>query len=71
MATQQRMQDAILLAIVDTAQKWTERGDCALANAIREEGCRIAKRWRISSVPGLPGTYPDGARKIHVMRREG
>lgn len=69
MSAKEKMQDALLLAIVGAAYKHRERGETDVAVALETEGARIAKRWGISEVPGLPGTYRERARPHHVMTR--
>jgi hypothetical protein len=58
METKQQAQDKIILAIVNEAFVAEDHGNLALAIAIRTEGVRLAKRYGISDVHGLPGTWP-------------
>lgn len=50
-------QDKIIAAICNEALKADEDDNAELAEAIRKEGCRIARKWDIREVHGLPGTF--------------
>jgi hypothetical protein len=63
----QAAQDAIIAACVMIAFKADDDGDAELAIDIRKEASRLAKRYGISEVPGLPDTYPPStARKLRA-----
>lgn len=51
-------QDKIVAAICNAAFMAEDDGNADLAEAIRKEGCLIAKRWNITNVHGLPETWP-------------
>lgn len=52
-------QDKIIAAMVNAA--FAESGE--LADEIRREATKMAKRWGLREVPGLPHTFPRG--KVH------
>lgn len=49
-------QDSIIAAIIATALAADEAGNQPLAAAIRREGAKIAHRYGITDIPGLPAT---------------
>ena len=55
-------QDKIIAALVSAAfvveDGATSDDDIAVAHEIRLEATKMAKRWGISEVPGLSGTWP-------------
>lgn len=50
-------QDAIITAAVNRALHYDEGGFSDLAKAVRKEATRLAKRYGLSEVPGLPDTW--------------
>lgn len=52
-----KAQDKIVLAAVNEALRASEDGDENLAEAIRQEATRLAKRYGLTRVYGLPGTF--------------
>lgn len=52
----EQAQDTIIAVLVNAALAAEEKGFTDLAKAIRKEAARIAKRYGLSDVPGLPET---------------
>lgn len=50
--------DAMISAIVAEALRQEQNGLTELADVIRYEGAELAKKFGLSHVPGLPGTFP-------------
>lgn len=55
-------QDKILAALVNAAFAEGDNGIPEVAHVIRMEATKLAKRWKISEVSGLPGTWPRGKK---------
>lgn len=59
-------QDKIISALVNAAfaveDAATTNNDVVIANEIRMEANKLAKRWGISNISGLPGTWKHGKR---------
>lgn len=53
----QYAQDAIIQAAVSAALVADERGFTDVAKEIRKEATRLAKRYGLFDVPGLPATF--------------
>lgn len=50
-------QDQIIEGAINAALAAEERDDEDLANAIREEAAKLARRWKLFNVAGLPSTF--------------
>ncbi len=50
-------QNKVLCAVVAAALSAEESGDSLGAEAIRDLGSSMARRWGVEDVPGLPATY--------------
>lgn len=53
----EQAQDQIVAMAVNAALVAEEQGFTDLAKAIRKEATRLAKRYGLQDVPGLPDTY--------------
>jgi hypothetical protein len=50
-------QDRMVEALVAAALQTSEEGNEVVAEAIRAEAAKIARRFGLSNVPGLPATW--------------
>lgn len=50
-------QDKILAALVNAAFTEDDAGNNEVGDLIRREATRMAKRWGVSQISGLPGTW--------------
>jgi len=55
-------QDVILAALVSAALAAQDDNKIELADSIRNEATKLAKRWKIKDVHGLPNTWDRGKR---------
>lgn len=55
-------QDKIIAALVNAAFTEEDVGNVEVAHEIRQEATKLAKRWGLSEVSGLPGTWKHGKR---------
>jgi hypothetical protein len=58
----QDAQDAIIAALVNAAFNKDEAGEPEVAHCIRLEATKMARRWGLSEVSGLPLTWPRGKK---------
>lgn len=58
----EQAQDKILSALVHAAFTIEDAGDIGIADEIRREATNMAKRWGVSEISGLPGTWKHGKR---------
>lgn len=55
-------QNKILHALVSAAFAEEDANNVEMADEIRREATKMAKRWGVSQVSGLPGTWPRSKR---------
>jgi hypothetical protein len=55
-------QNKILAALVNAAFVEDDANNVDVAHEIRFEATRMAKRWGVSEISGLPGTWKRGKR---------